>query len=95
MEFEWDAKKADANVAKHGVTFSEAMTVFGDPLELVIADPSHSQDEFRFLSMGRSALGRLLVVAYTEREGRTRIINAREATPRERRQYESTRSTKR
>ena len=95
MEFEWDAKKADSNIAKHGVTFSEAMTVFGDRLEIVIADPNHSQDEFRFLSMGQSASGRLLVVAYTERAGRTRIINAREATPRERRQYESTRSQKR
>jgi hypothetical protein len=95
MEFEWDAKKADSNIAKHGVTFSEAMTVFGDRLEIVIADPNHSQDEFRFLSMGQSALGRLLVVAYIERQGRTRIINARQATPRERRQYESTRSSKR
>ena len=95
MEFEWDAKKADSNVAKPGVTLPEAMTVFGDPLELAIADPDHSEEEFRFLSMGHSALGRLLVVAYTEREGRTRIINAREATPRERREYESTRSPKR
>jgi len=95
MEFEWDAKKADSNVAKHGVTFPEAMTVFGDPLEIAIADPDHSEEEFRFLSIGQSALGRLLVVAYTEREGRTRIINAREATPRERRQYESARSPKR
>ena len=95
MEFEWDAKKAESNVAKHGVTFPEAMTVFGDPLELVIADPYHAEDEFRFLSMGQSESGRLLVVAYTEREGRTRIINAREAIPRERRQYESTRSPKR
>lgn len=95
MEFEWDAKKADSNAAKHGVTFSEATTVFGDPVELAIADPDHSEEEFRFLSMGQSARGRLLVVAYTERQGRTRIINAREATPRERRQYESTRSPKR
>jgi len=95
MEFEWDAKKAASNFAKHGVTFSEAMTVFGDPLELVIADPRHSEGEFRFLSVGQSAIGRRLVVAYTEREGRTRIINARGATTRERRQYESTRSRKR
>jgi len=95
MEFEWDAEKAASNVAKHGVTFPEAMTVFGDPLELAIADPHHSEDEFRFLSVGLSAAGRLLVVAYTEREGRTRIINACEATPRERTQYESTRSPKR
>ena len=95
MEFEWDAKKAESNVAKHGVTFPEAMTVFCDPLELAIADPDHSEEEFRFLSMGQSTMGRLLVVAYTEREGRTRIINAREATPQERREYESSRSPKR
>ena len=94
MEFEWDARKAAANFKKHGVTFTEAMTVFGDPLELAIADPDHSEDEFRFLSMGLSATGRLLVVAYTEREGRTRIINAREATPGERKKYESTQSPK-
>jgi hypothetical protein len=94
MEFEWDAQKATSNVANHGVTFSEAMTVFGDPLELAIAGP-HSEDEFWFLSMGLSATGRLPVVAYTEREGRTRIISAREATLRERRQYESTLSPKR
>ena len=95
MEFEWDTGKSASNVTKHGVTFPEAMTVFGDPLELAIADPHHAEGESRFLSMGLSATGRLLVVAYTEREGRTRIINAREATPRERRQYESTRSPKR
>jgi uncharacterized DUF497 family protein len=95
MEFEWDADKAASNVAKHGVTFAEAMTVFGDPLELAIVDPDHSEGELRFLSIGLSAAGQLLVVAYTEREGRTRIINAREATSRERKQYESTRSPRR
>lgn len=65
------------------------MTVFGDPLEVAIADPDRSEGEFRFLSLGMSASGRLLVVAYTEREGRTRIINARESTAQERKQYES------
>lgn len=94
MEFEWDAKKAESNAAKHGVSFTEAMTVFGDPLEFVIFDPDHSEDESRFISMGQSALGRLLVVAYTERESRVRIINAREAAPKERRLYESNRSPK-
>ncbi|SRR6266545_3755507 len=89
MEFEWDPDKAVANVRKHGVEFSEAMTLFGDPLEVTIPDPDHSDGEFRFLSLGTSASGRLLVVAYTEREGRTRIIDAREATAQERRQYES------
>jgi len=95
MEFEWDAGKAASNADKHSVTFAEAMTVFGDPLELTIADPNHSEDEFRYLSIGLSEVGRLLVIAYMEREGRTRIISAREATPRERRHYESTGSPRR
>ena len=89
MEFEWDPEKAAANAKKHGVEFSEAMTVFGDPLELTIADPDHSEDEQRFLSIGTSTAGRLLVVAYTERAGRTRIISAREASAQERKHYES------
>ncbi len=95
MEFEWDAEKAASNVEKHGVSFAEAMTVFGEPLELTITDPDHSEGEPRFLSIGLSATGHLLVVAYTEREGRTRIINACDATPRERKQYESTDSSRR
>ena len=90
MEFEWDPEKAAANVKKHGVEFAEAMTIFGDPLELTIADPDHSEDEPRFLSIGLSAGSRLLVVAYTERTDRTRIINAREASSQERKNYEST-----
>jgi len=89
VEFEWDRDKAAANVKKHGVEFAEAVTVFGDPLEVTIADPDHSDGEVRFLSLGMSAGGRLLVVAYTERDGRIRIINAREATSQERKQYES------
>jgi uncharacterized protein len=95
VEFEWDPEKAAANAAKHGVDFAEAMTIFGDPLELTIPDPDHSDDEQRFLSIGTSSTGRRLIVAYTEREGRTRIINAREASPRERRDYESTSPRKR
>jgi uncharacterized DUF497 family protein len=90
MEFEWDPEKAAANTERHGVEFSEAMTIFGDPLELTIADPDHSVGEKRFLSIGQSLKGRLLVVAYTERGGCARIINAREATSQERRSYEST-----
>jgi hypothetical protein len=90
MEFEWDPEKAAANAKKHGVEFSEAMTVFGDPLEVTIADPDHSEGEQRFLSIGASTAGRLLVVAYTERAGRTRIINAREASAQEHKDYEST-----
>ena len=55
MEFEWDAAKAESNVEKHGVSFAEAMTVFGDPLDVTIPDPDHSEGEFRLLSLGRSA----------------------------------------
>jgi uncharacterized DUF497 family protein len=63
VEFEWDPEKAAANAKKHGVEFSEATTMFGDPLEVTISDPDHSDEEFRFLSLGRSKNGRLLVVA--------------------------------
>jgi uncharacterized DUF497 family protein len=89
VEFEWDASKAFENLKKHGVGFPEAATVFGDPLELTIADPDHSEGETRFLSVGLSAGGRLLVVAYTEREGKTRIIQARVVASKERRVYEA------
>jgi len=89
MEFEWDEAKAESNIAKHGVSFAEAMTVFGDPLELTIPDPDHSEGEARFLSVGRTPQGRLLVVAYTEHEGRIRLISARNAASSERRRYES------
>ena len=88
MSFEWDTRKELNNIRKHGVDFTEAITVFGDPLELTISDPKHSVDEFRFLSVGYSFLNRLLVVAYTERENCTRIISARIASPKERRAYE-------
>lgn len=94
MEFEWDPEKAAANLKKHGVGFAEAMTVFGDPLEITIPDPDHSKGEKRFLSLGMSATQRLLVVAYTERQGKTRIIHAREAAPKERRHYESSETPK-
>lgn len=82
-------EKASANVEKHGVSFSEASTVFGDPLEMTISDPAHSEAEARFLSLGLSVESRLLVVAYTERTGRIRIIHARRAVAKERRAYES------
>ena len=95
MEFEWDPDKAAENLKKHGVGFPEATTVFGDPLELTIPDPEHSEGETRFLSLGLSAGKRLLVVAYTEREGKTRIIHARVAAPKERRSYESGQTSKR
>lgn len=94
MEFEWDPQKAAANLRKHGVDFAEAMTVFSDPLEWTIPDPDHSEGEHRFLSIGISTASRLVVVAYTERLGRTRIINAREANSQERKHYESTNPAK-
>jgi uncharacterized DUF497 family protein len=91
VEFEWDPEKEQANIQKHGVDFTEAATVFGDPLELTISDPDHAIGEYRFLSMGHSIRHRILVVSYTERESRIRIISARTASPKERRQYESER----
>jgi uncharacterized DUF497 family protein len=89
VEFEWDSDKATENLTKHGVDFVEASTIFGDPLEVTVPDPAHSEGEARFLSPGLSATDRVLVVAYTEREGRIRIIHARVAEPKERRAYES------
>ncbi len=88
-EFEWDPAKATANVRKHAGSFEEAMTAFGDPLSIMRPDPDHSLGEARYLVLGLSALGRLLVVvAFAERGPRTRLISARLADPRERRQYE-------
>ena len=95
MEFEWDGEKAASNLEKHDVALTEAMTIFGDPFEITIPDPDHSDDEFRFLSIGLSESKRLLVVAYTERDRRTCIISAREASPKERRDHESTQSSSR
>lgn len=88
MEFEWDPEKASSNERKHGVTFHEGATVFGDPLAITFADPDHSMDENRYLTFGISRLDRLLVVSHTERRGRVRIINARLMTRQERRIYE-------
>lgn len=89
LRFEWDARKERSNVEKHGVDFAEASTVFGDPMELTVADPDHSEEEHRFLSMGNSQRRRLLVVSFVERGRRIRIVSARTATASERRQYES------
>ena len=90
MDFEWDEAKHWTNFNKHGVGFAEASTVFGDPFEVTIPDPFHSIAEQRFLSVGLSARGRVLVVSYVERVGDTiRIISAREASRRERDDYES------
>ena len=91
MEFEWDPDKEQSNVRKHRIRFAEAMTVLNDPFEITIEDRAHSLDEDRFLSLGTSEAGRLLVVSYTERQSeRIRIIGARTASRRERRQYEQT-----
>ncbi len=87
IEFEWDRDKERSNVAKHGVAFLEAIAVFGDPREVVIFDPDHSRDEDRFVSIGLSDRGRLLVVSYTERSRKTRIISARRATRHEEATY--------
>ena len=87
-QFEWDARKAAANLAKHGVAFEEAATAFGDVAALNMPDPRHSTSEQRFVLLGRSAKGSLLVVCYTERPPRTRLISARPCSQRERRQYE-------
>ena len=87
--FEWDAAKAIVNARKHGVTFEEASTVFGDPLAMLMPDPEHSDDEQRYLLLGMSPRQQLLVVAFLERPPRTRIISARRATHRERRRYEA------
>ena len=88
MEFTWDWRKAERNRRKHGVTFDEAATVFFDPRELLIDDPDHSIDEDRFVSIGMSVTGRLLVVGYTERADTIRLIFARRATMPERMDYE-------
>ena len=85
--FEWDANKAESNLTKHNVSFEAAATVFGDPYSVTIPDPAHSDAELRFVSIGLSEAGRLLV-AYTERDQRIRIISARRATRGERRHHE-------
>jgi uncharacterized protein len=86
--FEWDTAKARANEVSHGISFEEAASVFGDPLSLTIADPLHSLQEERFITIGESARGRVIVVVHTDRKSRIRIISSRKATRRERRDYE-------
>jgi uncharacterized protein len=90
-EFEWDAKKAQENFKKHGVAFEEALTVFADPLASIFDDPDHSGKERRELITGHSVQQRVLIVSFTDRGRRTRIIGARKATARERRDYEENR----
>ena len=88
LSFEWDEVKARSNLSKHGVSFVEATTVFGDPLSLTISDPAHSEHEDRFIIVGMSTRQRLLVVVHTERGDNIRIISARRATKQERKSYE-------
>lgn len=91
MDFEWDGKKARSNLNKHHVSFAEAITVFSDPLALIIDDSRHAVDEDRFIIMGESEQGRLLTIAFTERGDNIRIISARLASRPERRDYERNR----
>ena len=88
LQFTWDPAKAAANLNKHGVSFEDASTVFRNRLAKVLPDPTHSEHELRSLIIGHSAGGRLLLVVFTEATERIRIISAREASARERREYE-------
>jgi uncharacterized protein len=88
MEFEWDSEKENLNIKKHGISFDEATAVFDDLFNIDFYDPQHSTQEHRFLIVGESNLKRLLIVSYTERDDKIRIISARELTPKERRNYE-------
>lgn len=88
MEFEWDPQKATKNLRKHEVSFTEAATVFDDPLSITVADPDHSAEEDRLIIVGQSYRRRLLIVSFAERGDRIRIISARELTRVERRAYE-------
>ncbi len=86
--FEWDSRKARSNKKKHGITFEEASTVFGDILSITIDDPGHSVTEDRFVTVGTSVNDRLIVVVHTEHDDIIRIISARKATRHERKLYE-------
>ena len=88
IEFEWDPTKATRNLRKHGVAFREAAMVFGDPFGITVYDPDHSEQEDRFITIGWSAAGRLLIVAHPDRGARIRILSARQLGRRERREYE-------
>jgi len=88
LEFEWDEDKASSNLKKHRVTFEEAATVFADPLAAIFDDEVHSEEEQREIIIGHSGENQLLLVCFTERAGAIRIISARHATKRERKDYE-------
>ncbi len=88
MEFEWDPKKAAKNLQKHGVSFTEAATVFDDPLSMSVPDPDHSAEEDRLVIVGQSYRRRLVIVSFAERGDRYRIVSARELTRAESKAYE-------
>jgi uncharacterized DUF497 family protein len=88
VKLEWDEEKAAANLARHRVSFDEARTIFDDPLFVDFYDPDHSVDEHRYVVIGESQTGRLLIISYTERDEAIRVISAREVTPAEREAYE-------
>ncbi len=88
MDFEWDEAKASENLKKHGVSFREGASVFGDPLAITFDDPDHSIGEHRFLTFGTTRTGRLVIVSHTENKGKTRIISARLMKKHERKIYE-------
>lgn len=88
IEFEWDEKKAQLNFEKHKVSFEESVTVFYDPLLATMPDPDHSEEEQRYITIGQSVKGRILIISYTERQNRTRIISCRKATSWEKKTYE-------
>jgi hypothetical protein len=92
LTFEWDAEKARENLKKHDASFEEAKTVFDDLFSITIADPEHSTDEERYIDIGLSAKGQILVVVYTERGSDIRIISCRKATTVERRTYDQEKS---
>jgi uncharacterized protein len=88
MEFEWDNNKAITNLQKHGVSFAEAATVFGDPLSITFPDPDHSINESRFVTIGLSTAGKIIILSHTDRGNRIRIISARKTTRKEQKFYE-------
>ena len=88
MDFEWDPRKAEINLRKHGISFTEAGTIFGDDLAITVPDPDHSNDEDRYITIGWSNRRRLLMVSHTDRGNQIRIISARELTKAERKEYE-------
>jgi uncharacterized protein len=88
LEFEWDEAKDDSNFRKHGVRLEEALTVFLDPNSVTVTDTAHSVDEDRYIDIGLSSRGRLLLVVYTERSSRLQIISSRLCTAREAKLYD-------